>query len=704
MLIDPCTTSPSRASLLERWVNTSKETHVAVTFVGPPGSGLDHLTRTFATLTETSNATKNIDVTVAPLTALECVEALGVHGESLDEDIIDRLRWAPELLTPLIPLPDWATRSFSAHRFEELFSSLDERLRSWWGQQPAASQLALVIAGFGPPELPLERGRALWSDRELDAMFAGGAAQATRDTLQLNPFARRVARSQRTSALLSTAIERLGELLFANASGWPDVFSSTRGEIIHLRSFAPFVSAMLDIPLDDLTERAKHHIFLACSASLVISLHQGRDAMRLERVDELIASMRMTPSAKHVLAVTLLDRANMYREDDPRCDHCLDEAHQLAIELGDDVLLEHARYKRAVQALGLLDRERGRQEMLDIITRDVTPALSVMARWWLIEIADDRDDLERTVREGLRASKQIEGPMPEIRMRTSAAKLARQQQQLELARHHLDRAVSLYAARPFSPFKIVIDQERALTERGLGNTANAIELLEPYLIERGERGMQLWTGSLLIDLADMYREEGQFQRALESIEIVEERGIRLDYPPFERTARLDKARILLEWARAVRPEGDHDDAARRELERALEPQRAREHAELGLEESRFRRALAELQTMLSRPHRHRVARDGSWFTLPNGARVTLEGKPTCMRTLGVLANAPSHALSPDALISQVWPDEQLTYSSGRNRLRVTLSTLRKLGMGDALQFNKQDQRYELSADLIGDAT
>ena len=44
-----------------------------------------------------------------------------------------------------------------------------------------------------------------------------------------------------------------------------------------------------------------------------------------------------------------------------------------------------------------------------------------------------------------------------------------------------------------------------------------------------------------------------------------------------------------------------------------------------------------------------------------------------------------------------WPEEKVTPESGQNRLRVALSTLRTLGLGDAPTYDAEARRYVLQA-------
>lgn len=94
---------------------------------------------------------------------------------------------------------------------------------------------------------------------------------------------------------------------------------------------------------------------------------------------------------------------------------------------------------------------------------------------------------------------------------------------------------------------------------------------------------------------------------------------------------------------------------------------------------------------------YRVARDGRWFELPDGARVMVHPRRALVRLLGALAE--HRARSADgtvptaALVDAGWPGERLVGLSGPGRVYVALSTLRKLGLRDVLE--RCDDGYRL---------
>ncbi|HJL17918.1 MAG TPA: tetratricopeptide repeat protein [Sandaracinaceae bacterium LLY-WYZ-13_1] len=94
----------------------------------------------------------------------------------------------------------------------------------------------------------------------------------------------------------------------------------------------------------------------------------------------------------------------------------------------------------------------------------------------------------------------------------------------------------------------------------------------------------------------------------------------------------------------------------------------------------------------------RVHPEGEWFRPPHGVPVDCRRRRVVKRILSALARArvrePGAVLSPEALIGAGWPDERFVESSAKNRLHVTLATLRKLGLSSVLESHEAGYRLD----------
>lgn len=97
------------------------------------------------------------------------------------------------------------------------------------------------------------------------------------------------------------------------------------------------------------------------------------------------------------------------------------------------------------------------------------------------------------------------------------------------------------------------------------------------------------------------------------------------------------------------------------------------------------------------PARVVVRRAGEWLEMPSGMRYALGRRGPLRRVLLALAEErvarPGSALGVDDLLAAGWPGERPLPEAGNNRVWVTVSTLRKLGLGEILQ--RWDGGYRL---------
>jgi len=82
---------------------------------------------------------------------------------------------------------------------------------------------------------------------------------------------------------------------------------------------------------------------------------------------------------------------------------------------------------------------------------------------------------------------------------------------------------------------------------------------------------------------------------------------------------------------------------------------------------------------------------------PGKATIELSSRPQLVRIVRALAeqrmNRPGVALSQDELLAHAWPGERMTADAASNRMKVALSTLRRLGLRSLIQ--RTDDGYLL---------
>ncbi len=102
-----------------------------------------------------------------------------------------------------------------------------------------------------------------------------------------------------------------------------------------------------------------------------------------------------------------------------------------------------------------------------------------------------------------------------------------------------------------------------------------------------------------------------------------------------------------------------------------------------------------------------VAKGGIRFTWGETTSQDWSASSPVARVLWALARRRAsgsfEAIDPDMLVLEVWPDEKLVRRSGRNRLYVALSSLRKAGLADLLERNAVGYRLSPSVEVITEA-
>lgn len=171
----------------------------------------------------------------------------------------------------------------------------------------------------------------------------------------------------------------------------------------------------------------------------------------------------------------------------------------------------------------------------------------------------------------------------------------------------------------------------------------------------------------------------------------------LEDPVAAQTAQVFRAFLDLALAHQAFAEGRAEEAARY---RARAEERRKEAEPLRSRSDDVRSALAHLGEADARaaagPHGEAEADDalvlgpgGRWFRAPGGDWQDFRRREAIRRVLIELVDAqrtsPGQTRSADALLQAGWPGQQIAPEAARNRLHVTLATLRKCGLKDALE-------------------
>lgn len=246
---------------------------------------------------------------------------------------------------------------------------------------------------------------------------------------------------------------------------------------------------------------------------------------------------------------------------------------------------------------------------------------------------------------------------------------------LAAARAAYERAAGALRELGFVALEAVVTGRTGVLAMREGRTAEAYALLgaaEGALTEEAERARG---GVFLAYKAALDAHVGRVSEARAAIEEAARRCAGDDFPAA--TAVLDLARAVID---------PHASAAAGEAARAVAPR----SAEVRLSLACFARVAGPTVKEPPPPPDDAlvIGPAGRWFRLPHSERVPLDHRRPLALILSRLAgerlDRPGTPLPWEALLEAGWPGERVLPAAGAHRVRVALSTLRKLGLKDVL--------------------
>jgi len=262
---------------------------------------------------------------------------------------------------------------------------------------------------------------------------------------------------------------------------------------------------------------------------------------------------------------------------------------------------------------------------------------------------------------------------------------------------HFDRAIATLNelgnrrdAAVFIGAKGTLFQERGDLKQAERQFTTAIDVLRAI-------GDESFEGLFLGHLAALAAARDDLARATELLAQVENRWRVAPIGPGadDMTLALHKAHVELALARKAAADGDNASAERRRqavrdlLGKAQGDRTVAPPQDLRIAIRVLRRALAkDVGDFIGGADMLVVGPQGRWFTAPGGDKVDLYKRHTLRRILLRLVeqhrDAAGRGMDLDDLFRAGWPDERVVRTAAANRVRVAVTTLRKLGLRDYL--------------------
>ncbi len=575
-------------------------------------------------------------------------------------------------------------------------------LRGWYSRRaPADRELIALAVVSRDPAASLANAELLG-----EAELARGARLGviwTGDPLVVDPLIAASVEELPTDAAIVAARRRLARWALQGCEEWPRSWSKDPDLLAGLRVRAPHLQAIVSAALeasdvDDALDAGLH----AGAALVRLVTETGDPTTLVEKIDALVESARGRDVDPRALAHAMTVAERTRRKSRAVESDALREALRIARTTDDQALVAFVQYARGVRAAELRDLEQARQLLAEVAEQDADPSSKghAMLRLAILEPRSDRAELIEAALRHFQREGDLYG---EMIARTYRMQHERDEGRFELARREgatvieLNERFGSSTVRAFGHLLLgrllASAGEHDESHRHFRSSMDAYEELG-NAHAGGLAAMQC--GEVALEAGDLDAAHASFDEAARrlaplaqpdlDLAVDAHRGI-LAHAWFRRTGEAAYRQRAVEIVGAIEEEFPTDDALRAVPMLASVLRRLRLRLDDGDD---------EVRTVAT------VARDGTWIARGDGEVVSLANRKAPRLILAALAT--SAPCSIDDLAEAGWPDETLTYESGRNRVYVAISTLRKLGLEEALVFDEDEDGYVLDGVVISSDT
>lgn len=487
---------------------------------------------------------------------------------------------------------------------------------------------------------------------------------------------------------------------------------------------ADVYSSMFERALGDSTRHTLCHQQLLCEALIAcgkVEVESGHFKRAVERYTQA-RDLATTHSLSDYLVISLVELAEALwylRRQQEATEH-LRRARELS---GDYAKLAIKGRLEAAHGLCSLwsspvcaERHLERALLLFRDLGDEPRVAQVLARLALARFIVGRVDVsEHCAQDALEAAERVDDPRRAVEMQVLIALIAKERGQTIQAERTLTHLLSLDQAREIGVVRAVVLLALAEVHLERGSSTDAAkEFLEGFELAKAmsAHDAALWA------LCGLGRSEAELdhpERAREWFEEATKWSTTTEGLTADPIVGLCKGHLDLARARSSIRSFDIPraraclDAVRSRLscatdtgESAVTPSNriAQIRIPLGLLERRIVNETRKVEAGL------RIGHEGRWFSVGLGERVKLEKRLRPRRLLMALvehrARDSDHGIDLDDLFHAVWPDEIATPKSAANRVYVTITRLRKLGLGDVLKCSERGFFLDPQVPLIVD--
>lgn len=683
---------------ISRASTTSKPARV----LNLPGFGIDDLVASIddAVSTERLETNSVAPIIPTPMSLSECAALLALP----ESHALTRLiRWVPASVDALRDVTSVYPESLlTAHGAvtRRVLAPQAHDMTRWLAQISDPTRRALELVALGPDRVDLADLTELVREDALIESVQSGLGVFSEGGFELNAFARWVLIESMEDDVKQRAASTLASVLLERKLEYPSVMYNDITYINYCQRNRLFFQAILD----------------AASSPGVGSAETIEDALWSTGVLQILSRMDGGARAFGEQLSTLLERASAHDAIDPCALVCglvsllelssqvdigvdVEGVSRRALELAERhqmrTLTEHIEHDIALRAFRRKDIEHAVRLFEQHASAATCANISAAAQIMLARVADTPHHAESILERGLADCIErgsfygvffLRLSLATLAQRTNRASTARMQVELltELSEEHqvythLDAELAAYRGR--------LELGAREYSRALDSYNRAYELLDRL-------GSGVKKAQCLYDMGYIYFNQREYELSAKYYEKSRVLFVRQKNKVFEQKA--------LAWCAYVQLINHEATPEEREAHRVhavgvldlIDSTRSASNTPNSLED------IYDLLRGLAAPTSPiQVARDGSFFVDESGARVALDHRRVLRSVLSAMTRADG-VITVQELMVRAWPSEQMTPQSGKNRVRVAVSTLRKLGLGDAISFDTTLQGYKLDASVI----
>lgn len=646
--------------------------------------------------------TEELVLVVPPMSKEECAEIIGVE---VTHPQVQTLRWLVSLhplIMSMFSVHGEGFLDFRENQSHQLVRHLIERMEAWL--EPLSTELveAASLLAFGPVQVRMSDMEGVLERGTFYMLTQAGLGVMDGLMFELHPLARHVLLERIDLNKKQIHINRICDLIFDvhKLERWPDSLLSDFDYSQFCRRQIPFLKSLLEGVEPQTCVKwpsVARDVFHAYALLGYTSNTEGVDSEEVDVHRRLVEEVSEGEPSHAALVMLESFLTNYGRHFEPEYTQMLlDKAFEWAGALDAAHVLVYLKVLKSKYLYKNGFFKESNDLMSHIFYHSGSPVARVMVSANLARLQTDYKKRLEVEEEALRISLEHRLIYGEFVARAEQVYRALKKGEGELAMVQL-KLLDELVEREDVGLRTRVDLHllHAMYWQSVPDLSETVRCYEEAEALLDELGLIFERGVVHFNLGRAYLKHESFDLAYKHFDFGHRYFVQANHLRDEYKAEAWKIYTLLRNSQHLDvQEHSYYDSATRVLEKL----------DVLPEEQRNTQVIQEIYGLLERAleddkRRLKVASDGSFFRTLGGEEISLEHRRVLQDVLAALVQFDGVA-SVDDIIQQAWPDEKMTLTSGKNRVRVAISTLRKLGMKAAISYSNEQRGYTLDADVI----